>query len=191
MDERFFSMEWSPQRREVNYHEVVPVSFGEARVRSVNNQTKYSIPFIGTDHSGDGSKLGIGMLFPRESGVFFSGFATNRWLIQSWRAMKLLDGLNSINEETPKICLLAMDPVKGRDEKLLLILMMEVDDLDFINRVIEIATIYPTEKEILSMVKILKDRKIDVDIARLKRELGDIYYAKRVLDLVRKEEIKL
>lgn len=184
MVERFFSVELPLEPIRIRYDRVIPASLGNTQLKEVSGYKTLTIPFMGADQAGGSAKLGVGMLLPREEEAFFFGYSINRWLIQSWRAMKLLDKMDNIDDTTLRICSMATDYEKTLDSKLVLHLSMGVGTPDFIDYVMEIMTMYPKENELLTIIQILQSNNVQIDMERLRKELSGVNYGKRVRTLI-------
>lgn len=192
MIERIFPVDLHIEPLRIRYDQVIPAALGNTQLREVNVFKTLAIPFMGADHAGVDSRLGVGVLLPDEKEAYFFGYSINRWLIQPWRAMKLLDKMDKMDDRMLRICSIATDYEKTLDSELMLHLSMSVGTPDFIDSVMEVMTLYPKESELLSIIQILQFNHIHIDRERLRKELSAANYGKRVVEFTdRKAKINL
>src|SRR4030043_245052 len=79
----------------------VAVAFGQEGLKAVDVKIQKAIPFVGADHAGELSSFGVGLVLPENGkSAQIWGLVSPHMLIQSWRAMKILEHVEVIEHGT-------------------------------------------------------------------------------------------
>lgn len=167
---------------------------GTPSEKVIGGQRKLVVPFVGADREGELSQMGIGLTFLGEEKGTIWGLVMPHALIQSWRGMKILEKVETINNGTLCACwtiarrnihdsdkyqLNKLSEAFGGDEKLQAILD-------------EVFASVPSDEEINTMITILREKGVEVDSWELIEEVnaGRIAMSPLIEALARETEEK-
>ncbi len=145
------------------------------RGKAINTRYGKGIPFVGADEGGTSAQLGIGILFPKNKiKGFVWGMISPRNLIQSWRAMKILEQVDSYSNDTI-LCpcwYAAKTDIHSSDKHYLDKLAGQFKSVWKFKRVRkEALNSAPAAKELQSMLRTLRKRKVEVSAWELEKEI--------------------
>jgi len=174
----------------------VMVAQGNACIKAVNGQECEVIPFTGADHEGEISSYGVGYMLSNEQGGSLWGLAAPQLLIQSWRAMKLLEYVFRIDDSTLCACWYAANRnVHECERQLVYELAQECSALGpgtFDEIRSQILDSVPSTDELDRMLTVVRDKNIEVSAQELTElvESGALPAHPIIDELVRREEQK-
>jgi len=149
----------------------VIVASGSPSTKAVDGQECEVIPFAGADKEGEFSSFGVGFLCVDLDGPGGSlwGLVMPHKLIQSWRAMKLLEHIQKIEHGTLCACWYAANErVHESDQRHIDRLMMQFDSPGRFEALrADILALVPTNDELEAMLTIVRDSNIDVSVYEL------------------------
>lgn len=154
---------------------LVAVAFGQEGLKAVDGKIQKAIPFVGADHPGEFSSFGIGVVLPENGnrGQIW-GLAMPHMLIQSWRAMKLLEHVEVIEHGT--LCATwyagSREP-HSSDQHYIDGLAAKVGEDKFRTLRTRILDEVPTSDEVTRMLTDLRDNEVEVSSWELKREVEE------------------
>ncbi|OGK24837.1 hypothetical protein A3C25_03930 [Candidatus Roizmanbacteria bacterium RIFCSPHIGHO2_02_FULL_38_11] len=94
----------APNREQISQDQAIILATGERSEKLVLGHPALVIPFVGTDTGGFVSSLGVGAMYPQKRNLEIWGLILPHNLIQSYRAMRLLEGLPAIENDTLSAC---------------------------------------------------------------------------------------
>lgn len=154
---------------------LVAVAFGQEGLKAVDGKIQKAIPFVGADHPGKFSSFGIGVVLPENGnrGQIW-GLAEPHMLIQSWRAMKILEQVEVIEHGTLAATWYAgsREP-HSSDQHYVNELAAKNGEDKFIALRTRILDEVPTPDELTRMLTDLKDNEVEVNSWELKREVDE------------------
>lgn len=144
----------------------VIIAQGKARVKIVEGVSREVIPFVGADRQGLLASFGVGYRIVNQRGGTIWGLVMPHLLIQSWRAMKLLECIPVIDRGTLCGCWYAAGEKMHEGNR------HYVDDLarQFEERLqvekmrASVLKLLPSEAELSAMLICLRNHKIEVSV---------------------------
>ncbi len=148
----------------------VLVAQGNPCTKVIDGQEHEVIPFAGTDREGEFASFGVGYQLSSEGSGSIWGLVMPHMLIQSWRAMKLLEHTPQINSGTLCACWYAASEHPHQSDQ------RHIDELaaEFGDRAAfdalraGILAAVPASEELEAMLTIVRDRDIKVSVHELK-----------------------
>lgn len=139
----------------------------------VNGQRKQVVPFVGADREGEFAQMGIGLIFPDEENGTIWGLLSPHVLIQSWRGMRILEKIETINHGTICACwTVARKNIHESDKRHLEELALQLGDDDKLQAFLdEVLVSVPSTDEINTMITNFRERGVDVDSWELDEEV--------------------
>lgn len=170
----------------------VIVAKGRQSTKIVDGQEREVVPFTGADREGELASFGVGFYFTDKSGGSIWGALMPRLLINSWRAMKLLEHLPQIGHGTLCACWHAAgESVHDSNRHYLDELARQFDSPEVFEatRSVVLASV-PTAEELDRMLATVRDNSIDVSVHELTKliEQGKLPHNPIVDELVREDE---
>lgn len=140
---------------------------------SIDGKIQKVTPFVGADHAGQFSSMGIGYLLSDQKGCLIWGLVIPHALIRSWRGMKLLENMTRIEHGTLCACWTVCghnlsDSDQGRKEEL----AQQFESREAFDVVLEeILISVPSSGDLEVMIKTLLSNDVSVDGWDLKAEV--------------------
>lgn len=141
---------------------VVMIGTTEPSLKLVNNEQHTITPFFGMDREGDFAQMGVGFVNEAGQGSMW-GLLAPTMLITSWRAMRILAHLPTVERHTLSHCWYA---ASGRGNAIETLRAQSVSTQAFD----ELLTAMPDSQELDRMLTFVHERGIEVNIYEL-REL--------------------
>lgn len=157
---------------------VVIAMRGTESEKIVNGTLKKVVPFVGADREGEFAQLGVGIIIPEEQRTITWGLFIPHSLVRSWRGMKILEQVESIDRETLCACWSsARNKSKTSNDT----------SQDFLNQVL---VAVPNTDELNTMIINLRDKGVSVDSWELEEEIraGRIVMNPLIETLIREDE---
>ncbi len=153
----------------------VIVATGNTGKKFFNGETEQVdvTPFVGQDSMG---QFGVGLFVTRADGAkqgWTWGLIGPRHLIQSWRAMKLLEEMPRIQlHGTPSHCWsLAAEQLRGYDDKYLDEEGALYGDYEkFREARAKVLAMFPTDDELKAMLAVVEEHELDISVKEVERE---------------------
>jgi hypothetical protein len=145
---------------------------GKESEKLVDGECKRVIPFVGADEGGEIASLGVGFLLLEERKCFLWGLLAPHFLIQSWRAMKILEKVKTISDGTLCACWYAAGKEIHKHEREYIkeLIYQFGKKFEVIRQ--EILSSVPSAEEIDTMIKNLLTSKVDIDLGEIKEEIN-------------------
>lgn len=173
----------------------VQVAQGNPCTKVIHGQEHEVIPFAGANSEDEFASFGVGFHYANESGGSVWGLTMPHMLIQSWRAMKLLEHIPQINNGTLCACWYAAGEIRHQsDQRYIAELTAQFEDpIKFHAIRAEILAAVPLSDELDAMLTIVRDRGVDVSVDELKKmvEQGKIPSHSIIDELAAKRDAKL
>jgi hypothetical protein len=143
---------------------------GESSLKELDGFLEVMTPFVGTDGPGKFSEFGIGLLSVDDQVLIFWGTVVPHALIQSWRAMKLLEQISSLKTEILSACWHLARPESLIDDDLRY--FRSLNDLSAAPGTAEklrgeVLSLFPSTALIDQMIRIFRNHSIDLDVIDL------------------------
>lgn len=171
---------------------LVVAAYGAESPKAVDGKIQRAIPFVGADHPGEFSSFGIGVILPDSGnkGQIW-GLAMPHMLIQSWRAMKLLEHVEVIENGT--LCdtwYAGSREPHSSDQHRIDELATKVGEDKFRVLRADILDQVPSPEELQDMLTYLKDNNVEVESWELRREVeaGRLATSPLIDELVEEDE---
>lgn len=174
----------------------VIVASGSPSTKAVDGEECEVIPFAGADKGGEFSSFGVGFLCVDLDGPGGSlwGLVMPHMLIQSWRAMKLLEHIPQIEHGTLCACWYAANErVHESDQRHIDELRTQFDNPGRFEALrAEVLALVPTNEELDAMLTIVRDNNVDVSVYELTRlvEQGKLAPHPIIEELAQKDEAR-
>lgn len=141
--------------------------------KTLGGHRKQVVPFVGADREGEFAQMGIGLIFPDEGKGNIWGLVTPHALIQSWRGMKILEKVETINHGTLCACwTVARRDVHDSDKRCLDELAEQFGGMEKLQAVREdVLTSVPSADELNTMITNLREKGVEVDGWELEEEV--------------------
>lgn len=172
----------------------VILSQGKKATKIVGDKEQTAIPFVGTDSKSEWAQMGVGVILPDRKSLSHWGLALPRLLIQSWRAMKILEEIPEIHNDTLSACWYAAKKDPHSSEKNYLPKLenllgrMGTVRLAFLRR--KVLGSVPDEEELEKMLALIEEKKIEIATWELEEEInqGRLKESPRIKALIAKEK---
>lgn len=145
---------------------------GPESEKIVDGKRIKTIPFVGTDREGEFSSMGVGLVYPDEKNGTIWGLAMPHMLIKSWRAMKILEHVETIDRGTLCSCWYAGGhEIHDSDKHRLDELAEKVGGMEKLQAIRDaVLASAPTADELNSMIAILREKDVDFEYFELEME---------------------
>lgn len=146
---------------------------GAQSEKVVDGQRRQVVPFVGADREGESAQMGIGLISPDGKGSTIWGLVAPHVLVQSWRAMKILEQIEVVGHGTLAACWYAASrSVHGSDKRYLDELAEQVGGTDRFRALREeVLASMPSADELNTMIMNLREKGVNVDSWELEEEV--------------------
>lgn len=167
---------------------------GTRTTKLVDEKDQIAVPFFGTDRDGEFSQMGVGITFPDLAQSLFWGLVIPHCLIQSWRAMKILEEMPEVYNDTLCACWYAAKKKPHSSEGKYLHKLKNLLGtaggvrLALLRR--KVLNSVPSDEELERMLALAEEKKVEFATWELEEEIkqGRLKESPRIKALIAKEK---